>query len=664
MAELYGGPDTLCLWLTGAESPGATQTRHALSLGAYASNTRGDGLAHRFIDPVRGLRVVFAAGANGAGDGVLTAKSDGTVTWRAPGESTAGSAVSIAAGESKVVLGDTDSKYVVVYRYAGVTPAGSGTVMLSATENAAWVGNDVSSAQQAAGVTTYRSLGLWNRGLATATSIKIWQDEDNPVGLSWGIDDTRDGSMPYQDISVFGETHAPVVESWNSGTTDATGLQIASLAPNDDRGIHFRRVIAADTTATPETEYKIYVSFVFGGVTYTRTGIATFRIADTDLQTYLVYKGFDTDVDFDTIYDTFTSFPYSEAGLPDGLHKYVIRERNEYGLISQDTTEISVRVDSGAETEDPPTSPIDVSAVPAADGKILVTAAYLFEDDTAAQRADTWAVWAQAGSALDPDTDAATYTEAMTTGYNVSTLSTELGPFTDGATVYVSVRARRTGPPVSDSENTGSVTAVADATAPDDIDHLSCQYGIATDALADAVTVWSSGTDASIERIPATNIWRFKIGGVVVAAVNTFGQFHCETMNELPFATDEAMTELIEYHAGEIWIGAGGPIYRVVTIDSTGEVRASEFEERYDYPVALSGISDYLEYASEFEERYDYPVALSGISDYLEYNAAETATIFSSDLLKVVLSLNETTIGGFKNATLKAKGFNEYNLVD
>jgi hypothetical protein len=513
-------------------------------------------------------------------------------------------------------------------------------VNLTYTENNAFIGNNVSATQQAGGLTTYRILGFVNRGLAEVTNIKIWQDSSNPTGLSIGIDQTRDGSAPYQDISVYGETWPVQVKSWNSGTTSETGLAISSLAPAQDRGIAVRRVIAAGTTATPETTYIIYYQYDFGATTYYGTIAGTIRIADSDLVLYNVYHGLDSPVDFSAVYDTFTAFPYSASGLADGYHRFVIRQQNQYGLESQDQTEYTVRIDSTEEIEDPPSAPVDIGAEAAADGYVRVTATYLYPQDTTAQRADTWAIWAQAGSALDPDVDTATDTEAFSVVYGIASLSKLVGPFTDGATVYVSVRARRTGTPGVDSENTGSVTAVADATNPDDIDDLACQYGLITDALADPVAFWQSGSDASIERVPSTNLWRFKIGGNVVAAIDNFGQLHCETLNTLPFTSAQAMTSLIEYNAGEIWIGAGSPLQRVMKITGAGEVQVANFEQRFDYPVALTGITDYV-----------------------EYNAAETATIFSSNLTSVIMALEEITIGGIANANLKIKGINIYDIV-
>ena len=572
MGNVLTGPDGFGVWLTGAEYPSAAQSRHALSLGAYPGDTRADGLMHRMLEPVRGLRVVYASGPNGEGTGILAAQSDGTVRWRSPGDDEAGTAVAIAAGETKVLESDSDpSAYVIVYRWPGVTPSGSGSVRLASVQHAAFIGNDVEEAAQVTGVTSYRCLSFRNRGPAEVTNVKVWQSADNPAGLSWGVDAVRSGVMPYQDISVFGEQQAPQVASWESGTSSGAGLVLGDFGPGDDKGVWFRLATAADAEATPKQDWTVYYEYDLGDETYSGVLMGWRRIADAGLVGYLAYLGVDEAPDMSAAWQTFTAFPWESPALVEGLNRIIIRERNAYGLIGQDWTEYQVRVEAdGSEGAEPPSAPIDIAVEAAAGGLVRVTAAYLWPQDDADVRADTWAIWAQAGSALDPDTDAATDTEAMSAGSGASVLDAEIGPFTDGVTVYVSVRARRDGDTPVDSENDEVVTTTADATAPDDIDHLACQEGLLTDALSAAVEVWADGEDASIERVPGTMIWRFRIGGVVVAAVDAFGQLHCETLNSLPFDAEQAMSELVEWSGSEIWIGAGSPLQRVATISSAG----------------------------------------------------------------------------------------------
>src|SRR5438045_1483018 len=136
MARPRTRADALTLWLSGASSAGAAQPDAALSLGGYRSSTRAGSLASLLTNPIPGIRVDYVAGANGEGAGLLTADGTDAVSWTPP-DGTAGSAVTVLAGEQRLLEagdGETD-KFVLVTRTAADDLVGLATVDLVRTYN-------------------------------------------------------------------------------------------------------------------------------------------------------------------------------------------------------------------------------------------------------------------------------------------------------------------------------------------------------------------------------------------------------------------------------------------------------------------------------------------------------------------------------------------------
>lgn len=175
MPEQWTRDDSIGMYHTGAASDEAAQTDPDLSLGNYISSTRISHVEAQDMTPNLGscaMTIVFIAGANGLDNGTLTAASADTVTWTPPGGSV-GAAVTIANGETKVVEGSSQHKYVVVTRDSATDMSASATVTIVQSKPNAIGFDGVSSAEQTAGDNEYRCIGLKNKNSTEVKDVKV-----------------------------------------------------------------------------------------------------------------------------------------------------------------------------------------------------------------------------------------------------------------------------------------------------------------------------------------------------------------------------------------------------------------------------------------------------------------------------------------------------------
>ena len=171
--ERYDG-DALRWFLTGADCDGGYQDDPDASLGAFRSCVEVAGMGHLLSDAIRGLRVEYASAANGAGTGVLAALDANRVAWTPP-DGTAGDAVRIAQGETKVVGGGSaPGKFVRVTRTGSGDLEGSAAVTLAEPVNSAVALDDVSAAETSAGDTEYRCIALRAGPGTVVDALKVW----------------------------------------------------------------------------------------------------------------------------------------------------------------------------------------------------------------------------------------------------------------------------------------------------------------------------------------------------------------------------------------------------------------------------------------------------------------------------------------------------------
>lgn len=214
------------------------------------------------------------------------------------------------------------------------------------------------------------------------------------------------------------------------------------------------------------------------------------RLANDALARYELYRGIDAlpelppDEPTATPWETFTGSSHTTAALDPPLsgtrtYYFVLRQRNAYGLSSQNTAPWSVTIDdTGAIVATPPSAPIDVTLEPQASGVMRITARYLYTTDAPADRADRFAIWLTSdGSAPDPDNDPATATATYIQADGIGKLSYTTSGFADGTTIKAIVRMRRSGTPNIDSVNTAILEADAIAVGPDAVAGAGVFFG-------------------------------------------------------------------------------------------------------------------------------------------------------------------------------------------
>lgn len=216
MADVQTRADQVRVYLTGAANDGGTQADANAALGAYRSSTELESLAAVVTNEIDGLTVDFVAGANGTGAGTLTAASANTVTWTPPGGS-AGSAVTITNGQSKVVEGggaDGPKKYIRISRSSGADLTGAATVTLSDVMNNAVGLDNVPSAEATAGDDEYRCVCFRNEhATMPATLLKVYivtlgtQRTSDAAQLAASGADTIETTGSFADWPTSGYAH-------------------------------------------------------------------------------------------------------------------------------------------------------------------------------------------------------------------------------------------------------------------------------------------------------------------------------------------------------------------------------------------------------------------------------------------------------------------------
>ena len=166
--------DSVRAYLTGAASDGGAQSDPNLSLGNYRSSTPLVSLDNVITSPIANVTVDHVSGSNGEGVGTITAATVNTLTWTPPG-GTAGAAVTIANGETKILEGfGAPGKFVRVTRTSAVDLAGAATCTLTYKFNDLIGFDDTSAAEAAAGDVEYRALMLKNEASAAVKNVTVY----------------------------------------------------------------------------------------------------------------------------------------------------------------------------------------------------------------------------------------------------------------------------------------------------------------------------------------------------------------------------------------------------------------------------------------------------------------------------------------------------------
>lgn len=166
--------DSLRLFLSGATADAGAQADPNLSLGNFRSATEIPGMSFSIAAAVAGVTVGYVSHGNGPGTGTLTAVDATSLSWTPPG-GTAGAAVTIANGETKLLEGAAAAgSFVRVSRTSATALTGTATLTVADTFNNLIGFDNVTSAEAGAGDTEYRCLFVRNVSATEISALKIW----------------------------------------------------------------------------------------------------------------------------------------------------------------------------------------------------------------------------------------------------------------------------------------------------------------------------------------------------------------------------------------------------------------------------------------------------------------------------------------------------------
>src|SRR5207253_209091 len=120
--------DSIGVYRSGVAADGDAQSDPNASFGNHRAGTEVVELGVTRTSAISNVTINFVAGANGTGNGTLTASGDDELKWTPPG-GTQGAAVTILNGETKILEGGAGepSKYIKVTRTSASNLSGTET---------------------------------------------------------------------------------------------------------------------------------------------------------------------------------------------------------------------------------------------------------------------------------------------------------------------------------------------------------------------------------------------------------------------------------------------------------------------------------------------------------------------------------------------------------
>ena len=342
--------ESIAWYLTGASAAGRSQRDQALSLGGFRSGVPVRSMTWDCQQPMVGVEILGVGALNGRGTGSLEAITDNSLRWTPPG-GVAGTTVTLGQGQEAKLFGFESGAWIHVRRNSTIPMVGIHSVQCMDIYNNVVGFDNVSSADAVAGEVFYRAIIGKNEFTGPMTDIKIWLDEDANSGIAIGYEAVVSDEI--QDIAD--ETTAPTGITWVTGTTSATGITISSVSAGESFGLWIRRTIAADSDPSPSELVHIHVQY---GDLVPTTRLddlrGKYRIARSDYVTYGLWVGAGENPDLDAAPSaTFTTRPYTTSlGLSGpGTYYAVVRQRNKWGLWSQNMTAKALPMDADGEQD-------------------------------------------------------------------------------------------------------------------------------------------------------------------------------------------------------------------------------------------------------------------------------------------------------------------------
>lgn len=238
MSATGRGVDALGVYLTG----GSSNTDPAASLGGAISSRRVFGQGFIPSPPIPGVRIDHLFAANGEGEGELAINASGALTWTPPDDE-AGTAVTIAAGESAIVAGSDVNKAVRVSRESGLKFTGVSPVECVSAMNGVLGQTDLTSAQRVAGRTTYRAIALKAIGDNRVAELRVWMPPVSGAQATWSIAVETPVAGSVQTIGA--EATDPTGLAFVAATSSATALYLPFISAGDWVAVWIKRVFPA-----------------------------------------------------------------------------------------------------------------------------------------------------------------------------------------------------------------------------------------------------------------------------------------------------------------------------------------------------------------------------------------------------------------------------------
>ena len=188
------------------------------------------------------------AAMNVEGVGTLTYNpTSQTISWKAPGDTQTGTAVSIAANGQYEIRGfGATAGYLLITVVAASLPAVLTVNAITITIISNALCEDFSKAQALTGETDYHCFYVKNIGGSTIASLKLWINAD-----TLGVDTLALWKSPAKNTtaeSIVSDSTAPVGSAFTSPITESAGLELGPLNAADTYYVWLRRVLPITTT--------------------------------------------------------------------------------------------------------------------------------------------------------------------------------------------------------------------------------------------------------------------------------------------------------------------------------------------------------------------------------------------------------------------------------
>ena len=252
--EAYTGLDAIGFFLSG----GASNCNPSDSLGGEISSKLIKGMMPVYSVSIQGLKIEDATPENGEGEASIAIDEDGNATYTPP-DGLAGSAVSIAAGERKILLGSNTTKAVRIYRESGKAFLGTAVFTLVDRLQGVFSLSNVGNTERVAGSVYYRA--FFAKAFAEVSTVLLWATTDGQSSWALAIE-TPDSNDSIQEISD--EEVEPLGMDWIEAVSEGTALQLddsTGLSEDEIVGVWIRRTFPSSGVVALKEQINLHLKF-------------------------------------------------------------------------------------------------------------------------------------------------------------------------------------------------------------------------------------------------------------------------------------------------------------------------------------------------------------------------------------------------------------------